>query len=327
MVIFDKLGKTTRAACFGLFLAMTVSSPALAMDVVRVSLLPYLTFAPLFIAEDEGYFKAENINIDFQKIKTSDAIALLAQGELDVQAGFVSTGFFNAIGRGANLKIVADKGYADADSCGADAVMVPAASYQEISSAPTLLRSRPISISAASVEEFLIERMFESIGLDYRENQNLRLRGPSELDALRKGQVSLVLTGEPWVSRIRDAGAGEIFKPVREIYPDFQFAILSFGPTLLQGNRDLGKRFMRAYLRGVRQYNEGATDRNVDIITNHMKLDEDTLNRICWPQFRNDGQINTTSVKDFHDWAVRHELVRTALQLDDYWDAGFLTQP
>ena len=61
---------------------------------------------------------------------------------------------------------------------------------------------------------------------------------------------------EPEVTQALDSGAAEIWIPGHLIAPDFQSTFLLFGERLLERERDLGKRFMRAYLRGVERYLE-----------------------------------------------------------------------
>jgi len=54
---------------------------------LKVVILPYLSEAPLFIAE-EGYFAEQALDIEFVELKRSaEAVPALAQGDLDVIAG------------------------------------------------------------------------------------------------------------------------------------------------------------------------------------------------------------------------------------------------
>ena len=39
---------------------------------------------------------------------------------------------------------------------------------------------------------------------------------------------------------------------------------------------------MAGYLMGVKQYNEGKTDRNLAILSNYTHLDQELLKQTCW---------------------------------------------
>jgi NitT/TauT family transport system substrate-binding protein len=108
------------------------------------------------------------------------------------------------------------------------------------------------------------------------------------------------------------------------VIPDTHYALVRFGPNLLEKNPEAGKRFMVAYLKAVRQYNQGKTARNLDILAKHTKLDKDLLNTACWAQLRNDGHINVQSLIDFQDWALQRGLLDKKIPEDRLNDPSFL---
>ena len=81
---------------------------------------------------------------------------------------------------------------------------------------------------------------------------------------------------------------------------------------------------MRAYLRAVRQYNRGKTDRNQEILGRHTGLDRALLREACWPSFRADGQIDVRSVRDFQIWALSRGLLDQRLTEQQFWDPQFV---
>jgi len=54
----------------------------------------------------------------------------------------------------------------------------------------------------------------------------------------------------------------------------------------------------------VRQYNQGKTPRNIEIISRRVQLDPDMARSLCWVPIRNDGAINTQSLLEFQKWGV-----------------------
>ena len=128
----------------------------------------------------------------------------------------------------------------------------------------------------------------------------------------------------PWLTQMQQAGYAVIWKPVQEFIPNFQHAVLLFGPTLLAERTDIGKRFMVAYLKAVRQFNLGKTGRNLEIVSKHTGLDQSVLKKCCWPAFQPNGQINVQSLVDYQSWAIRKGLLDREVPPDQFWDPSFV---
>ena len=78
---------------------------------LRVSLLPYISYAPFAIGKEEGYFADQGLEIELVEMRSENIIPTLVQGKVDVGAGFMGVSILNAIERGARIKFVADKGH------------------------------------------------------------------------------------------------------------------------------------------------------------------------------------------------------------------------
>jgi NitT/TauT family transport system substrate-binding protein len=146
----------------------------------------------------------------------------------------------------------------------------------------------------------------------------------STLEAMSSKQIDLALNNEPWITRMVQAGNVAVLTPVQELMPDSQSAITLYGPSLLDKNSDVGNRFMVAYLQAVRKYNEGKTDRNVEILAKAIKLDPALIKDMCWPALRADGSLNTASVQEFQEWAVSGKDLDAVVPEAEYWDGSFV---
>ena len=81
---------------------------------------------------------------------------------------------------------------------------------------------------------------------------------------------------------------------------------------------------MVAYLKAVRQLNEGKTERNLEIMAEFSGLDEDFLREACWYDFQDDGSVNAQSILDFQQWAVDKEYLDTVVPEDQFYDPSFI---
>src|SRR5262249_57197427 len=99
--------------------ALIVAGAGLASSIhaaedVRVGIINATTDAPFFIADAKGYFKEEGLHVDFVSFDAAaKMVPSLATGELDVASGAVSVALYNAVARGVEMKVVADKAHHD----------------------------------------------------------------------------------------------------------------------------------------------------------------------------------------------------------------------
>jgi NitT/TauT family transport system substrate-binding protein len=83
---------------------------------------------------------------------------------------------------------------------------------------------------------------------------------------------------------------------------------------------------MDAYLRGVRQYNEGKTPRNLDLLSRTTGLDREGLERACWIPMRDDGRIDVAGVGALQSWAVERGTLLRQLREDEFWEPRFVEE-
>ena len=68
---------------------------------LKVALMPYLGFGILYLAEKEGFFAEQGIEVEFVRLdRVYMGLAPLIRGELDVLGGSSSPAFLNAVARG-----------------------------------------------------------------------------------------------------------------------------------------------------------------------------------------------------------------------------------
>ena len=101
-----------------ILLILSSPIPGVAQNPVtlKISALPYLSYAPIFIALEEGYFAEQGLALELVKFnRVGQSMPALARGDLDISADSVGSNFFSAVSRGLKLKVVADKGHLGED--------------------------------------------------------------------------------------------------------------------------------------------------------------------------------------------------------------------
>ncbi|MGH2400162.1 MAG: ABC transporter substrate-binding protein, partial [bacterium] len=84
--------------------------PARGQTVLRLGVVASVSDAGFFVAQEKRYFAEEGLAVEFIPFQTAALmVAPLGVGQLDAGGGAVSAGLFNALARGIDLRIVADK--------------------------------------------------------------------------------------------------------------------------------------------------------------------------------------------------------------------------
>jgi NitT/TauT family transport system substrate-binding protein len=294
---------------------------------LKLVIFPFLSFAPIYIAEEEGYFAEQGLQIEYIKMKEAVAFQALARGDVDAWGGLTAVGALNAIQRGANIRFVAARGEYDPDGCFylglvARKALIDAGKL----STPAQLKGRNIAWYKTSSEEYFQDKVLKKGDLTLDDVTKISIPPPADLGAMTKGSLDATVAGEPWVSRMHKAGVGTAWIPIQDYLPGFQNGTVMYGPNLLEKNPDAGIRLMVAYLKGLRQYNQGKTARNLEIIANFTKLDKELLKKACWAYVPVDGRIKFRSLDEFQNWAVTKGYLDRPLTKDLLWEPSFVEE-
>lgn len=293
---------------------------------IKVAAYPYITEAPIFFAVEEGYFAEQGIEVEFIRFeRASDALPALIAGDLDASTIMPTPALLNAIAGGANIKIVVAKGYFEPTACVYSGLMV----------SPELLASGrlddpanwvglKISTERGAATEYAIDLMLQKEGLSIEDIEIVDMPITSRQEALRNGAIDVAGAGEPWITRFKNAGAGVLWKGFNEMIPGFAFGTVAFGPSILEDRPDIGQRYMIAYMKGLAQYNQGKTPRNLELIAEYTQLTTIEIDQTCWQVMAPDGEVNVQSILDFQTWAVAKGLVDVPVTADQIYDPSFL---
>jgi NitT/TauT family transport system substrate-binding protein len=293
---------------------------------LRVMLQPYMGSTTMAIAQEEGYFAEEGLEVEFVQLDSSaEAVLPLLQRELDVVPGAVASGILNAIAREGSLKFVLSYVYFDPEGCTFFGIVAPNELLESGAlEDPAQLRGKRVAVRPGLIDDFILETALAKYGVTGEEVEKVSIPPPNQPDALASGAVDLVVAAEPALSRILGSGDAGLWIEAQEVLPNMTFAAIIFGPSLLEDNPEVGERFMRAYLKALEQYREGKTDRNLEIASNLTGLPIELLEQACWLQVPEGGRINPQSILDYQAWALEKGYLDSLVPEEDFWDPSFL---
>lgn len=297
------------------------AAPPPRLTTVSLNFTPSITYGPLMIAKDEGFFEEEGIDADFVRLDSTTSLMALVGGEIDVVSIGIRASVFNLIQRGEPLQIVVGKGHAGPD-CIAEAFIAPSVMAERIAKAGGSVRGERMVVVRGSVVEFMGDQLLARHNLTIEDVVPVSLPQGSVMST-RAGADAVRFVGEPYLSLLLAEGESKVVVTSDEVAPRHQSTTMLFGKRLLQDDPDLGRRFMRAYLRGVRQWNDGATDRNVEIVVRHTDLPEEAIRGMCWTTTEDDGRIDPRDVQPFLDWALEKKYLDAPITTT-WWNPSFI---
>lgn len=306
--------------------AVLGTDEARAADKVRVSTSPYLTSAVMHIAAGDGFFAAEGIEIEFVSMPNANrSLPLLVGGRVDVLPGMITSGFVNAVARGARIRIVASRGQSSR-SCAttgwvARRETVESGRLTDLSSLRGL-RTDAKPSSPAFIWYWLLLR---DAGLEVDDFAHHPIPNEVKSAVLLAGGVDVVKLTEPWLTRALDSDSLVLWRGVDELYPGRQFSFIAFGERLLDREPDLGRRFLKAFVAASEHVGRvGKTERNVEIVSRVTRLDPSLVRRACWPMPTPGSHIDAETLNDFQAFALEQGQIDAVLPLDLLIDRSLL---
>jgi NitT/TauT family transport system substrate-binding protein len=302
---------------------------------VRAGSIFALTDSPLFMALERGYFQEVGITLELQQFDTiANMIPLVSTGQLDVAFdGASSAGFFNAIARGIEIKMVANQGIArnlDEErpyyAIVASKPLVEAGRIRRVAD----LRGLPVNVLAEGVlAQLLVATALQAEGLTLADVQQQTLSFPDTLAGLQNGSLAASFLVEPFITLGRQQGVLEVLVSAEKLAPDREITVVLYSAGFAQ-KEPVASNFLVAYLKGVRDYVQtffgpgGDRTAAVSQLVKHLPVKDPALYaRMGMPYVNPDGRINTADIKAQQDWYVAQGQVQQPIDVDRVVDNRF----
>lgn len=286
---------------------------------LRVTSSSHLSWGPLMLANEAGYFQQEGLDIEWVHLpRGQEALVALLSGDVDVVPAPLGPALFSAIARGGAARMVAGMNYLPKDGCTYQAVVLGPG----LTPANAKRKLHRLDVSPEGGARYLTSRMLATQGMNVDSLDTVKLPTAVVVHSLETGAIDAAALTEPTVTRASKVGT--LWLKAQDVTPGFQWAAISFGARLLNRERETGIRFLTAFRRGIELYNAGKTPQNLAMLNKALEEDPAILEHSCWPAFRADGRINLASVLAYQQWAKdQHYLdqIATATQL---WDSSFI---
>jgi NitT/TauT family transport system substrate-binding protein len=318
------------AAAIAALLASGAGAQELAVGTIGAS-----SDSPFFIADKRGYFKDEGLTVKFIRFDSAaKAMAPLGTGELAVASGATSAALYNAVKRGVTLRIVADKAK-NPPGYGFESLLVRKDLHDDGKIKGLAdFKGRKIAISApGNSEDFLVDYALRKAGLTIHDVEPVYLGFPQHISAFSNKGIDASLSVEPSISSIVKAEKAVRFLGVDEFYPQFETAVVFYSEKFIKERPEDAKKFMRAFLRGARDYNDAldgdrltapAAADVIPILTEYSFIKNPEVYRAMRSHYVDpNGELNVKSLRDVWQFFKDAKQIDGSVTVDQVVDPSF----
>lgn len=316
--------------------AAMMAAPCLAQDVVKIGHLNTIADIQVHIAEEKGYFAQEGLKAELVIFDASARmIAPLGTGDLDVGGGATAAGLFNAVDRGIGVRFVASKGRT-AKGYGYQSLvirkaLVDSGRYKSYAD----LKGLKIAQGAAGVGTWsVLNELAKTGGVNFSDITQVYMAFPQMAPALKTGAIDGSVMNEPFKTLVAREGVAVDMGTTDDVFPDYELSLILFGDRFRKERPDVARRFMRAFLRGARDYNDalangrwrtdGKADEVISIFARRTGQPADLIRAITPPASDPDGAMRLESVrKDLAFFRQTGEVTSASLTVEQCVDTSF----
>ena len=224
---------------------------------VKVGLLSSISDSGVYIGYERGYYRDLGLDLALETIPDPNTMStLLSTNQLDVIGIGVNANPFLAAARGIDVKLVADKG--SQRSGFGFATPLAREDLYDSGQLRTFadLRGRTMAMLApCNSHDPLLQRALDRGGLTRGDVEITYMSFPDMNVALANHGIDFAWQIEPLTTLGAELGVGVKFIDGAELYPNHQIAALFYSPEFAQ-RTDVARRFMVAYVRALRDYND-----------------------------------------------------------------------
>jgi NitT/TauT family transport system substrate-binding protein len=310
------------------------AAPAPQLTAVRFGSPQSTSDAGVYLGRARGFFREQGLDVDTLAFQSGpDLIPPMASGELQVGGGGLSLALLNAFDRGVRIRIVADKGN---NRLGFDFTQFPV--RRDLLDSGEVrgiadLRGRRVGVSALRASgEAITAQMLAQAGIGIDEVELVPMSYPDMVPAFGNRAIDVAVLIEPSLSAAFARGVASAWEPgiVSAAYGGVYQAAMVLYSEQFAAQPELARRFMLAYLQGVRVYLDAflkGQDR-ADVIRvlfeNTPIKDAALYDRMIMAGLDPDGQIHRPSLQIEYDYHRGRGYYSGSATLDDLIDTSFV---
>ena len=284
---------------------------------LKIGVLPILDVLPLYVAEQEGYFEAEGVDVEL--IPFSSAVerdVALQTDQIDGEVNdLVSVALLN--NEDDRVRVVRTAMRATPEKA-----MFAILSVEDAIQSAQDLQGQPIGISGNSVIEYVVDRLLQTEGLTGDEIVKEEVpKIPVRLELLTSGGIPAACLPEPLASLAAATGAHVVIDD--RSHPEYAQSVVSVSARTLSRKPAAVKRFLSAYEKAVEALNSDP-DKYRPLLIEKGRVPEPVKDTFTMPPFPPAGVPTENEVADVLDWMAANEILARDLVYNELVSDNYL---
>ena len=295
------------------------ATPTIAPPVpMRIGVLPITDVVPFYVAEQQGYFLKQGLNIELVPASSAaERDQMMLTEQIDGQVSdLVATVLFNA--KSSRIKVVRIA-LAPAPKSANFWILTPKDSA--IKSAQDL-KGKEIAISQNSVIEYVTQRMLEREGLLPTDIKTTSVPAiPTRLQLVQQNQVAAATLPDPFASLAILQGARIIVDDTK--YPEYSMSVITFRTDVLTKRANDVKKFLAAYDQAIGDI-RAKPEQFRNTLIERGRVPEQLKDKYQFPPFPNPSVPTQAQWDDVVKWALDRKLIAAPVTYESSVDGGFV---
>ena len=272
---------------------------------LTVGVMGSIDAVPLVIAEQNGYFEEEGVDLDLQIFKAAnDRDAALQAGELDgVLCDETAISIYQ--NSDIDMKITGITNGSWTLVAGKDSGITSLSD----------LKGKKVGISKNTMIEYLADDIALSNGLEVSDIEKVAIPAmPARLEALKNNQIDAAILPAPFNDTAVADGGVEITKIYNK---DIMISVTAFLQEVIDKDANAIKGFYNAYNKAIEFINSNDISEYEDIIISTVGYSEDMRGNIVLPEFKTNYLPAEENVQNVLDWSKEKGLLTKDITAKD----------
>jgi NitT/TauT family transport system substrate-binding protein len=285
---------------------------------LKLALIPVLDTIPIFIAQQNGYFAEQGIQVETIPVKSPQERDVLVQtGQVDgVLTDLQSVGLLNKDAVKLKAVYTSRRPFPDAPL-----FRILAGPKTNISK-PADLKGVQIGISSNTIMDYLTDRMLAAEGLKPEEIAKIEIgQIPVRFEQLMNGNIQAAALPDPLAQGAIAGGARLVVDDSR--YANFSQSVLTFTADTLKNKPGTVKKFLVAWEKAVKDLNADP-DKYRGVLIEQGRVPQSIQDSYKMPPFPGRGVPSEDEVKDVVAWLKAKGLIGRDIPYTDMVDPSFL---
>ena len=295
---------------------------------IKVGVVRSLANGAILMAQEKGYFKEVGIKVELELVQSSSTgMAGLAQGALNIIAGGVSAGYFNALEKNLPIIIAVDR----VTTPIRHNLMIRTDLKDRIKSLKDMKGKVVASNAPGSITTYEVGKMLETVGLTIHDVEIKNMPFGQFAVALKNKAVDAVLAIPPFTYNLAENNFAIPFaEPDELVKPSpMTIAVNLVNTDWSKPNQPLVRNYFLALTRGIRDYcnaYHGGSIRKqlIDLLVKSgTEKREALLHKYPWPARNLSGKLNVASLLDIQDWYVKNKFTKAKFPVERLVDNSY----